>query len=329
MDKKPWQEDTLSGFQTKNACADVKAETIAMWYRESPRYDFSSVSGMENLKKCLLEEIACIDRRDLYDALNISPVADYLFYGLPGTGKTYLIGAFIAELMKKGFRYIHLTGADIHSSRKGVAEKTIQIAFQEAMDNAPCLLFVDDIDDVCIQRGDPRVEDHQKRLTVAFLEAYNRLKCSGKQVVFIGATNQPGMVDGALLDKIRLIRVPLPDRDERNAFFKRAFGAIVLEQDFTAEDMAAVTGQYSYRDLQRLKNAVVNKLKARAFRELAVSDENGGIDQARTAMRISEAIQNHRILLDRALFDEARRENPPSDKTKKQELLNAFEAAAR
>ena len=320
---------TKSGFKTKNACADVKADTIEKWFKESPNHDFGKVSGMEDLKEKLLDEAASIGWTATDDALNISPVQSYFFYGPPGTGKTYLIEAFAAELMKKGFKFIQLMGGDIHASLVGVAEKTVQIAFQEAVDNAPCLIFIDEIENVCVGRSDSQAQGHEKRLTVAFLEAYNKLKSSGKRVIFMGATNHPGMVDEAMLDRINLVKIPLPNQAARKAHFERAFGVLGLEPGFTAEDIAEVTDNYSYRDMNRLKDALASRVKMRAIREFEILDAEGNMDQAATDARISEALKNREIQLDKALFDEVRKETPPSDKTKIREELKAFEENIR
>lgn len=325
----PVKSSTSSGFKTKNACADVKAETIEKWYKDTPDHDFSKVSGMEDLKKKLMDEAASIGWTETDDALNISPVQSYFFYGPPGTGKTYLIQAFAAELMKKGFKYIQLMGGDIHASLVGVAEKTVQIAFQEAVDNAPCLIFIDEIENVCVGRGGSQAQGHEKRLTVAFLEAYNKLKSSGKRVIFMGATNHPGMVDEAMLDRINLVKIPLPTEKARKSHFERAFGILGLEPGFTVDDMAAVTDNYSYRDMDRLKDALAVKIKMRAIQEFSILDAEGNLDMAETDKRVSEAIKNKEILLDRELFDQVRKELPPSDKSKIREELKAFEENIR
>ena len=104
MDEKENWVTTASGFKTRNACADVTAQTIETWFKHASG-GFDKVSGMENLKK-LLEEAANDDWADISEMLGISSVRSYLLYGPPGTGKTYLINAFAAELMKKGFRFM-------------------------------------------------------------------------------------------------------------------------------------------------------------------------------------------------------------------------------
>ncbi len=317
---------TKSGFRTRNAVKDVPADTIESWYRkEKPKHDFSGVTGMEELKRRLNEEVASLGWDRIDAALHISPVQSYFFYGPPGSGKTYLIEAFASELMSRGFKYIRLLGGDIHASLVGVAEKTVQIAFKEAIDNEPCLIFIDEVEDVCVDRNSSKAEGHEKRLTVAFLEAYNLLRESGKRVIFMGATNHPGQVDSAMLDRVKLIRIPLPDEKTREAFFTRKLDTLTLEEGFTYADMAAVTDNYSYRDLESLTDTIAIRTKHRTIENYRVENEGGNMDVEQTDIAGSEALRSGEILLTRELFEQTRRELPPSDKSRVWAELKAFE----
>lgn len=323
MTKGPGQ--TGSGFQTKNAVKDVPAETIEGWYQEKPRHSLDDVTGMDELKERLRDEAASIGWNRIDEVLHISPVQSYFFYGPPGTGKTYLIEAFASELMDRGFKYIRLLGGDIHASLVGVAEKTVQIAFKEAIDNEPCLIFIDEIEDVCIDRNSSKAEGHEKRLTVAFLEAYNLLRESGKRVIFMGATNHPGQVDSAMLDRVKLIRIPLPDEEAREAWFARKLDTLTLEDGFSFSDMAAATDNYSYRDLIRLQDAIAIKTKRRTIEHYRVETNSGDLDQEQTDIAGSGALLGGAMILTRALFDETRVEIPPSDKSRSLTELRDFE----
>lgn len=316
---------TASGFKTKNAVRDVPAETIEGWYQEKPRHGFDDITGMDELKKRLIDEAAGIGWSRIDEALDIGSVQSYFFYGPPGTGKTYLIEAFASELMEKGFKYIRLLGGDIHASLVGVAEKTVQIAFKEAIDNEPCLIFIDEIEDVCVDRNSGKAEGHEKRLTVAFLEAFNLLWGSKKRVIFMGATNHPGQVDSAMLDRPKLIPIPLPDEAAREAWFARKLNMLTLEEGFSYADMAAATDNYSYRDLTRLQEAVAFKAKRQVIEAYRVETSSGELDQEQTDIAGSSALVDGAIVLTRALFDEAREENPPSYKAGILEELRIFE----
>jgi SpoVK/Ycf46/Vps4 family AAA+-type ATPase len=271
-------------------------------------------------------------------ALDINPVQCYFLYGPPGTGKTHIIKAFAAELKKKyDFNFMQLTGSDIHNSYVGVAEKIVTTAFNVATEKEPCLVFIDEIDNLCVSR-DSKAEGHEQRLTVAFLEAYNKFKESGKRVIFIGATNHPGKVDEAMLDRVTLIKIPLPAEEDRIGYFDRMLNGVgdgkstvklTLEEGFTIEDMANVTDNHSYRDLDRLKNAMLAKLKSQAIAEYTVLNEDGSVDQQATDDKASEAIINGDIKFTRELYEQTQKENLPSDKTRSRQVLKEFEARVK
>ncbi len=330
---KPASKVTPEGFVINRATKEVTVEMIEDWVKDGSvaGKSFAGVIGRTDLKERLLNEAASIGWDMTNKVLNINPVQCYFLYGPPGTGKTHLIKAFAGELAQKGFHFMQLQGSDIHASYVGVAEKIVSAAFDTAADNEPCLIFIDEIDNVCVKR-DGKAEGHEKRLTVAFLEAYNTFKESGKRLIFMGATNHPGNVDEAMLDRITLIKVPLPAEEDRVGYFNRVVDTkdthLALEEGFTVEDMASATDNCSYRDLDRLRDAMLAKLKAQAIRAYQILDADGKVDQKATDLRVSEAITSGEICLTRELFDQTRKENPPSDKTASRLELKAFEERA-
>ena len=327
--RKPDYEKANSSFKTKNACRDISADTISRWYKDKPLQSFKDVKGMEEVKSILESRAANLGWDRIDSALKINPVQSYFFYGPPGTGKTFIIEAFASEMMDKGFKYIRLLGGDIHASLVGVAEKTVQVAFQEAIDNEPCIIFIDEIENVCVSRSGRNVEGHEKRLTVAFLEAYNLLKESGKRVIFMGATNYPGLIDEAMLDRITMIRIPLPPTESRKKFFESKLESITIESGYSFEDMAEATENYSFRDLERLTDALSAKLKDVAIEAYRVNNDDGTINRELTDIAAAEAVSDGRVQLSKEFFELMQKELPPSDKTVICEGLEAFEARVK
>lgn len=320
---------TGSGFKTKNACKEVTAETIEKWYKDPPRHSMEDVTGMSFQKDLLMTKAGNLGWDQLDATLGISPIQSFFFYGPPGTGKTFLIEAFAHVMMEKGFKFIRLLGGDIHASLVGVAEKTVQIAFQEAIDNEPCIIFIDEIENVCVSRKKPNAEGHEKRLTVAFLEAFNLLKESGKRAIFMGATNFPSQVDEAMLDRITLVPVPLPDEEMRVDYFGRQFKRIPSEEGFSLEDMADCTDNYSFRDLSRLVETIKENIRKIAIEQFQVIGPDGKIDQKATDNAASQALNDGEIHLTRALFEQVREALPPSSKADIRAELEAFEAKVK
>lgn len=317
-----------SGFTTSCATKEVPVEMIEKWFKDVSGKDFAHVVGRTELKHRLLNEAAGFGWDKVDSALDINPVQCYFLYGPPGTGKTHLIKAFAAELKKKGFNFMQLTGSDIHNSYVGMAEKIVATAFAVATEKEPCLIFIDEIDNLCVARGG-KAEGHEQRLTVAFMEAYNKFKDSGKRLIFMGATNHPGKVDEAMLDRVSLIKVPLPAEEDRIGYFDRMLSGsgikLALEPGFTTADMAQTTDNHSYRDLDRLKTSMLTKLKSLAIEQYEVLDDEGNVDQQATDLRASQAIISGEIMLTRQLFAQTQKENPPSDKTNNRLELKEFE----
>ncbi len=314
-------------FTTKNANEDVSAETIHSWYQnpESAR-GFEELVGMEELKSRLLAEAASVGW-DLIDKdLKISTVQSYFLYGPPGSGKTTFINAFAKEMQKQGFRYLQLTGSQIHNPLVGVAEKIVTAAFDEAIDAAPCVIFIDEVEGVCANRSNSNTASHEKRLTNAFLEARNKMKNCGKRIIFFGATNHPTDVDPAMLDSVKLLYIPLPDEAARCSYFRYVFEQIPPEEGFSFEEMAALTDGCSYRELDMLTDTIKVAVKQQLIEDYKVENE-GDLDQKQTDQAAHEALSAKEFRLSRELFAAKLREYPPKDKTAVLEDLKAFEGS--
>lgn len=323
--EEPVKQDTASGFHTKNATKDVTAETIEKWYKEKPNHGLDDIVGMAKQKELLKREAANLGWDKTDDALSISPTQSYFFYGPPGCGKTFLIEAFAHDMMEMGYKFIHLEGNEIHQSLVGVGEKIVSTAFQEAIDNAPTVIFIDEVENVCGTRGDANAQGHERRLTVAFLEARNKMINSGKRVIFLGATNYPSKVDAAIRDSAHMVPVPLPSEEVRTMYFEKQLKVLPLAEDLSYEYMADATDNFSYRDLGRCLNAIRVQAREKAIEQYAVRDENGNVIVAQSDELVSEALKGGKISITRQWFDQIRKDNPPDNKEEIQRELAEFE----
>lgn len=239
----------------------VPEATVESWFKEAPGHSFADVSGMAKLKEQLRECIADSQLKQLKSYLKMKQLHSYFFIGPPGCGKTYIIEAFAHELMDQNYKYLSLVGSDILSRFVGEAEKIITRLFEEAEKNAPCIVFIDEVDGVCKNRSLPMLPEYAASLTTAFLTGYNRINNSDKPIIFIGATNYPDQVDNAMLDRVELVRVPFPDLEARTFSFEKHFKDLVtLEEGFTFRQMGEATDTYNYRDIQRLTSRIKNKI---------------------------------------------------------------------
>lgn len=239
--------------------------TVRTWYKESPNHSFEDVSGMVEVKKRLKECIEDAKSEELLDYLRIPHLNSYFFVGPPGCGKTYIIEAFAHELLDNEYKYLSLQGSDIISRYVGDAEKIVTRLFEEAEKNAPCIIFIDEVDSVCKNRSLPNLPEYAANITTSFLTGFNRINSADSKVIFIGATNYPQRVDSAMLDRVEVIEIPLPDEEARIFAFKEQFKDIFeFEDGLTCERMAADTKGFNYRDISR----ICNRIKRDVFKDV-------------------------------------------------------------
>lgn len=261
---------------------------------------------MAELKDKLQDCVTNSNCEELLDFLKIPRLNTYFFVGPPGCGKTYIIEAFANELVNnkdKEYKYLSLVGSDIISRYVGDAEKIVTRMFEEAENCAPCIVFIDEIDGVCRNRSQKSMPEYAASITTSFLTGYNRMKNSGKSIIFIGATNYPQRVDSAMLDRAEVIRVPLPDKDARSNAFRMQFeGIIELDDDICFDDMAEVTDGYNYRDIER----VTSNMKKSIFEQV--------MQQAGNQKDAIELIKFGKFKLKKKDFDDAMADFKPSSK---------------
>ena len=278
---------------------------VSKWFKEIPLHTFDDVAGMDDLKEKLRQCVVDTRVGKLKEYLGIPRLHSFFFIGPPGCGKTYIVEAFAHELMEQNYKYISLTGSDILSRYVGDAEKIVSRMFQEAEEHAPCILFVDEIDGVCKNRSLPNLPEHAATLTTAFLEGFNRIneRKDPKTIIFIGATNYPGKVDNAMMDRVELIRVPFPDRGAREHAIRRQFKDILqFDADCSYDFMAEATEMYNYRDIVRL----CNRLKNEIVRDIMTkySDEEAAIN----------ALKDCSYMVERKQFETAKQNCLPAPK---------------
>lgn len=283
----------------------VDPEEIKGWYRKIPSQTFEDVNGMDVVKEKLRSCISDSRLEAVKEYLGLSKQRSYLFSGPPGCGKTFITGAFAHELAGENYKYLSLESSQILSRYVGEAEMIVSTLFAEALKNAPCVIFIDELDGVCKDRaGD--IPEYASSLTTAFLTGYNSISDEDAPVIFIGATNYLDQVDKAMRDRCEVIEIPYPDRNARVAKFCSELKMLHPIDGFSFDEIGEMTENmvFNYRDIERLCEQIKILVMKKSMEKYNTEDV------AIAALRSGE------FGIDRALFSEALQISPPSDKSR-------------
>ncbi|MEK6977620.1 MAG: AAA family ATPase, partial [Candidatus Hydrothermarchaeota archaeon] len=192
----------------------VKEEPVKTEKAGIPRISYEDIGGLKNEIMKIREMIELpLKHPELFDRLGIEPPKGVLLHGPPGTGKTLIAKAVANET---NAYFISLNGPEIMSKFYGESEENLRRMFKEGADNAPSIIFIDEIDAIAPKREEAHGEV-ERRVVAQLLALMDGLKGRGK-VVVIGATNRPEALDSALRRPGRFDReivIGVPDRDGR------------------------------------------------------------------------------------------------------------------
>ena len=212
---------------------------------------FADVAGMDKLKKRLNEEVIDIIKNpEKYKRLRVKIPNGILLYGPPGCGKTYIAEKFAEEV---GCNYMYVHCSDVASPYIHGGQEKIAALFEKAKENAPTVLFLDELDAMLADRSRHNNVSEYGEVN-EFLTQLNN--CADNHVFVIGATNNPKGIDSAALRSGRLdlkVYVPAPDESERIALFKLYLKDIVAD-DVDYDLLAQKTEGYVSKDVCSLIN---------------------------------------------------------------------------
>ena len=244
---------------------DVKAADVK-------RMSYEDIGGLTEEISRVREMIELPLRHpELFERLGIDPPNGVLLHGPPGTGKTLLARA-VANETEASF-YV-LSGPEIMSKFYGESEQKLRDLFKEAADNAPSILFIDELDAIAPKREEVTGEV-ERRIVAQLLALMDGLESRG-QVIVIGATNRPNAIDPALRRPGRFdreIEIGIPDREGRYEILLIHTRGMPLDKDVDLNRLADITHGFVGADGSALvKEAAMQSLR-RVLPEINLEEE--------------------------------------------------------
>ena len=207
-----------------------------------------------------------LKRPEIFDKLGITPPKGILMYGPPGTGKTLLAKAVANE---SDAHFITINGPEIMSKYVGGSEENLRGFFDEAEENAPSIIFIDELDAIAPKREETQGET-ERRTVAQLLTLMDGLNSRG-QVVVIGATNRPDSLDPALRRPGRFdreIEIGIPDVDERKEILEIHTRSMPLGKDVNLDEFAESTHGFVGADLGSLAKEAAMRVVRRIIPEI-------------------------------------------------------------
>jgi len=226
-----------------------------------PRVTYEDIGDLEEAKQKIREMVELpMKYPELFRHLGIEPPKGVLFHGPPGTGKTLLARAVANEA---GAYFIAINGPEIMSKFYGESEQRLREVFKEAEENAPAIIFIDEIDAIAPKREEVTGEV-ERRVVAQLLALMDGLVGRG-QVIVIGATNRPDALDPALRRPGRFDReivFPVPDRKARKEILLVHTRNMPLSDDVNLDEIAEITHGFTGADLAALcREAAMSALR--------------------------------------------------------------------
>ncbi len=270
----------------KSALKGIEPSALREVFVEVPDVTWEDVGGLEDTKERLRETIQWpLEYPEVFEELDMAAAKGVMLYGPPGTGKTLLAKAVANEAESN---FISIKGPELLNKFVGESEKGVREVFSKARENAPTVVFFDEIDSIAAERGSQSTDSGVgERMVSQLLTELDGLE-SLEDVVVIATSNRPDLIDSALLRPGRLdrhVHVPVPDQEARRKIFEVHTDQKPLADDVDLDKLARKTDGYVGADIE----AVCREASMAASREFI-----GSVSR----QEVAESVGNVRVTMD-------------------------------
>jgi transitional endoplasmic reticulum ATPase len=237
-----------------------------------PRITYDELGGLKKEVQKIREMVELPMRHpELFEKIGVEAPKGVLLYGPPGTGKTLLAKAVAGET---NAHFISLSGPEIMGKHYGESEERIREIFNQAEENAPSIIFIDEIDSIAPKRDEVSGE-LEKRIVSQLLTLMDGMKSRGK-VVVIAATNRPDSIDPALRRPGRFdreIEIGIPDDEGRFDILSIHTRGMPIDEKVDLKQISKTTHGFVGADLEVLAKEAAMKSLRRILPEIDYDEE--------------------------------------------------------
>lgn len=253
---------------------------------------FSAIAGMQELKDTIqLDVIDALNDKERYAEYGLTIPNGMLLYGPPGCGKTYFAEKMAEEI---GFNFYQIKPSDIQSKWVNASQENIKNLFDEARENAPSIIFIDELDALVPNRDTSNISHMNTSAVNEFLAQMNN--CGDDGIFIIGATNRPNAIDPAILRSGRLdkhIYLPPPDYEARKLMFELYLKKRPAEIGINYDTIAKATENFVSSDIKFIADEAARKaLKEKSrISEAIILEIIGGKKPSLSKEQLQEYLQ--------------------------------------
>jgi len=274
----------------REALRGIEPSALREVFVEVPDVSWEDVGGLEGTKERLRETIQWpLDYPEVFRQMDVQSAKGVLLYGPPGTGKTLLAKAVANEAESN---FISVKGPELLDKYVGESEKGVREIFSKARENAPTVVFFDEIDAIATERGrnsgDSGVSERVVSQLLTELDGLEELE----DVVIVATTNRPDLIDSALIRPGRLdrhVHVPVPDEEARRAILRVHTQHKPLSDDVDLDEIASRTEGYVGADLEALAREASMNATREFINTVAPEDADESVGNVRVTMKHFEA----------------------------------------